>query len=136
MMTSTPPANKDRAGAAPKIRSLPDLVRKEFLAALVALAAVCLISAVFDAPVQGPADPEGIPSDNVKAPWIFVGIQQMLRYLPPLVAGVAIPFAALVLLASVPYLSSEKLLSRNTIRAVFSAIVLAAACLTLWGYLV
>ena len=64
-----------------KTRSAPDLVRKEGLAVLISFAALCLLAGLIDAPLDGPADTGGIPSDDVKAPWIFVGIQFMLRHI-------------------------------------------------------
>jgi hypothetical protein len=119
------------ATTTPKTKSFPNLVRKEALAALVALALLAIISAVWDAPVSGPADPAGIPSTDVKAPWIFVGIQQTLRYLPPLFAGIILPFAAILAMALIPLMHGKQ---RKSAWLVFCSIVLASAVLTLWGY--
>lgn len=119
------PANKTR-----KIRSVPDLLRKEGLAALIALAAVGALSVLVDAPIQGPADPAGLATEHVKAPWIFVGIQQLLRYLPPILAGIAIPVGVLLALAAVPYAHGNRILTR----VVFWGIAAAVVILTVWGY--
>lgn len=112
------------------VKSVPDLLRNEAAAALAALAAVCLISALFNAPVEGPGEPGGIAVEHVKAPWIFVGIQQMLRYLPAFVAGVLLPALTVVAVASMPWLQ----LGRRG--AVLLFLGLGAMCLimTLWGY--
>lgn len=95
-----------------------------------ALAAVGLLSVLADAPIEGPADPSGLAAEHVKAPWIFVGIQQMLRYLPPVLAGIAIPAGVLLVLALVPYLYGKLILTR----IVFWGIAAAVVVLTVWGY--
>lgn len=115
----------------PKTKSFPNLVRKEALAALLALALLAILSAVCDAPVSGPADPAGIPSTDVKAPWIFIGIQQTLRYLPPLFAGIILPFVAILAIALIPIMHGKQ---RKSAGLVFFCIVLASVVLTLWGY--
>jgi len=109
---------------------VPDLLRKEGLAALIALAAVGLLSALVDAPIEGPADASGLAAEHVKAPWIFVGIQQMLRFLPPIVAGVAIPLGILLALALIPYAYGKPAL----IRVAFFGVAATVIFLTVWGY--
>ncbi len=115
---------------APHSESLPGLVRKEALAALVAVAAVSALAAVFDPPLEGPADAAGLPAQGVKAPWIFVGIQQMLRYLPAIVAGIVLPLAGLCAVALVPLIRGKPMLSK----AIFFGLCVTALALTLWGY--
>jgi menaquinol-cytochrome c reductase cytochrome b/c subunit len=122
--------NQVTSGQTRRIRSVPDLLRKEGLAALVALAAVSLLSALVDAPLEGPADPSGLAAEHVKAPWIFVGIQQMLRYFPPIFAGIVIPFGLLLALALVPYAYGKRTLTRVVFFGVSAAVIL----LTVWGY--
>lgn len=115
-----------------KIKSYPDLLRKEVLAALFVLAILSLVSAILDAPLSGPADPSGIPPENVKAPWIFVGIQLMLRSLPPLVAGIVLPLAAVMLLALMPYFFRT---APTLFKIMFGVIISACLVLTIWGYI-
>lgn len=124
--------NKLGPTTARRIKSTPDLVRKEALAAVVVFAVVCLVSGVWDAPLEGPADPMGIPAENVKAPWIFLGIQQLLRYLPAWLAGVVVPVAALAAFGFVPYLWRIRGKSAATC---VCGIVLVFLALTVWGYL-
>ncbi len=123
--------NKVNRAAGPRIKSFPDLVRKEVLAAGIALAAVCLLSALFDAPLQGPADVGGLAASDVKAPWIFVGIQQVLKFLPALLAGVLLPLAAVLLVGAIPYLPEKRRLRP----LVFFGTALGTFVLTIWGYL-
>jgi hypothetical protein len=122
--------DQDRTTNRAKIPSVPDLVRNEALAAVAAVAVACIVSAMLDAPVEGPADPAGIPAQTVKAPWIFLGIQQLLRYLPTLFAGIVLPFAALAFLAAIPWIPSER---KWPAAALFFGIVLVSGILTLWG---
>ncbi|MBI4962622.1 MAG: hypothetical protein HY913_05035 [Desulfomonile tiedjei] len=123
--------NQDHTSQTPRIRSFPDLLRKEVLAALAGLAILCVVAAAIDAPTGGPADPSGLPAENVKAPWIFVGIQQMLRHLPAIVAGVLIPLIALLIIAFIPFVSDSATRLRA---AIFFGSSIAALVLTVWGY--
>jgi hypothetical protein len=118
---------------APRIKTFPDLVRNEAIAVVSAMTAVFLISAVSDAPIGGPADSSGIPVENVKAPWIFLGIQQMLRYFPAVIGGVIIPFAGLLMLISIPFVSKRV---DQPVQVVFWAIILISLGVTVWGYFV
>jgi quinol-cytochrome oxidoreductase complex cytochrome b subunit len=113
------------------VPSVPDLLRKEVLAAVVTLALLVILSAALDAPLQGPADVSGIPPEHVKAPWIFVGIQQMLRYLPATVAGVVIPVAAVLASVLLPFLFARK---RALVVAIVSGLWIVLGIVTLWGY--
>lgn len=94
-------------------------------------AGLLLISVLIDAPVEGPADPAGIPFQNVKAPWIFVGIQQALKWMPPELAGVILPLLAVISLGAIPYLRIPALLKQ----VLFVAITSLTIGLTIWGFL-
>lgn len=127
--------NEEARERVPKIQSVPYLLRMEILAGLAALAAVALVSALADAPIQGPADPAGVPAEGVKAPWIFVGIQLVLRWMPPLYAGVALPLVALVLIGSVPYLRGDSPRALLPLTVIFFSVVVLMVTVTVWGYL-
>jgi ubiquinol-cytochrome c reductase cytochrome b subunit len=122
------PVNPEQKSTTP---SVPDLLRKEVLAAVLSISAVALLSAWLDAPLQGPADIAGIPPEHVKAPWIFVGIQQMLRYLPAVIAGVLAPLAALAFSAAIPLLHPRK---PAVPIVIFSGVWIVLGLVTLWGY--
>ena len=77
-----------------------------FLRTAVAVEAVaiilCWISIVWNAPLEQLADPTHTPNP-AKAPWYFLGLQELLHYFPPFVAGVIIPTLVIVALIVIPY---------------------------------
>ncbi len=116
-----------------RIGSVPDLVGKEGLAMLFCSVAIGLVAALYDAPTDGPADTQGIPPEYVKAPWIFVGIQVMLRDLPPGIGGIALPLAALLLVALAPWFPHAGQAGRIARSVVFWGLCMGAWALTAWG---
>ncbi len=85
------------------VHAWPYLVRIEVLAAVAMLVAVLVCSILVDAPLQEPANP-GITPNPAKAPWYFLGLQELLVYFDPWIAGVMIPALILFGLAAIPYL--------------------------------
>jgi hypothetical protein len=61
-----------------------------------------VISLFFNAPLEGIADPSHTPNP-AKAPWYFLGLQELLHYFPPVVAGVLVPTVLIVALVIIPY---------------------------------
>jgi quinol-cytochrome oxidoreductase complex cytochrome b subunit len=86
-----------------RVNTVPNLLVREAVTALVLIAAVFLLSALFTAPLDGPANP-GLSPNPTKAPWYFAGLQEMLLHLHPTFAVLIVPvlLAAGVLL--IPYL--------------------------------
>jgi hypothetical protein len=117
-----------------RVRSNPDLVAKETVAASLFIGITIMICALWDAPIEAPANPEGIPADNVKAPWIFVGIQFMLVRIDPLISGIIIPFLALVIISSAPFLPENTPGRRLGLWLAFHGIIAASLLLTFAGY--
>jgi quinol-cytochrome oxidoreductase complex cytochrome b subunit len=87
----------------PLVPISPGLTQREGVAALVVVAAVLLIAAVADAPLMAQANP-GMSPNPAKAPWYFMGLQELLVHLHPLFAAVVIPALALGLLVALPWL--------------------------------
>lgn len=85
---------------------VPDLVAREFAVGLALVAAVLLFSTFVDAGLGEPANP-GMSPNPAKAPWYFLGLQELLLHFHPLVAVVLIPAAAVVALLAIPYLSYD-----------------------------
>src|SRR5499427_674584 len=71
--------------------------------AIMTLAVVLIWTALlFNAPLAGLADPSHTPNP-AKAPWYFLGLQEMLHYFPPVVAGVLVPTLVVMALIVIPY---------------------------------
>ncbi len=86
-----------------KIHTWPHLVRMEFLVALFVLAALVLWALTVDAPLEEAANPTRTPNPS-KAPWYFLGLQEMLVYFDPWNAGVVMPSLIIVGLMVIPYI--------------------------------
>ena len=86
-----------------KVHTWPHLVRMEFLVALFVIGVLTLWSIGIDAPLEEPANPTRTPNPS-KAPWYFLGLQEMLVYFDPWHAGVVLPSLIIVGLMVIPYI--------------------------------
>ena len=86
-----------------KVHVWPYLVRLEFLCALFVAIALTVWSIVIDAPLEEAANPTKTPNPS-KAPWYFLGLQDILVYFDPWFAGVIAPVLIIVGLMLIPYL--------------------------------
>jgi hypothetical protein len=111
------------------------LLTRELFTALTALILLCWLALLAPAPLSGPGGAGASAETAVQAPWIFVGLQTLLRWLPPFWAGVALPLAALVFLALLP-LDKRFGLSSSATAILFFSLFFSAAALTLYGFLV
>lgn len=80
----------------------PHLLLREIILIQIVVAVFALISLFFDAPLEGIADPEHTPNP-AKAPWYFLGLQELLHYFPPVVAGVLLPACVVIAIVVIPY---------------------------------
>ena len=78
-----------------KIHTWPHLTRNEFLCALFVVVVLTLWASLIDAPLESPANPTRTPNPS-KAPWYFLGLQEMLVYFDPWNAGVVMPSLIIV----------------------------------------
>jgi quinol---cytochrome c reductase cytochrome c subunit, bacillus type len=85
-----------------KVNVWPHLLLREAVASFAVFAFITVFSVVVNAPLRELANSNLTPNPS-KAPWYFLGLQELLRYFHPMVAGVTIPGIALVVLAAVPY---------------------------------
>jgi menaquinol-cytochrome c reductase cytochrome b/c subunit len=85
-----------------RVNVWPHLLIEEFVAMFILLAGLTLFSTFINAPLRELANPNLTPNPS-KAPWYFLGLQELLRYFHPMVAGITIPTFILVGLAAVPY---------------------------------
>jgi uncharacterized membrane protein len=85
-----------------KVQVWPYLVRVEFLAMLLVLLILVVWSVFINAPLEEPANPALTPNPS-KAPWYFLGLQELLVYFDPWIAGVVLPSVIIVGLMIIPY---------------------------------
>jgi len=85
-----------------KVHTWPYLVRLEMLVGTVLMAFMTIWSIVVDAPLEEPANPTKTPNPS-KAPWYFLGLQELLVYFDPWFAGVVLPGMIIVGLMVIPY---------------------------------
>jgi uncharacterized membrane protein len=86
-----------------KVHTWPYLVRLEMLVSTFVMAFVTVWSIVVDAPLEEPANPTKTPNPS-KAPWYFLGLQEILVYFDPWFAGVVLPAFIIVGLMVIPYI--------------------------------
>jgi quinol-cytochrome oxidoreductase complex cytochrome b subunit len=86
-----------------KVLTLPNLLLRELAVALVLIAFIMVISVLFNAPLGDPANP-GMSPNPAKAPWYFMGFQELLLHFDPLLAVVILPLLAAAGLLLIPYL--------------------------------
>jgi len=80
----------------------PHLILREAIAFMVLMIGLVIIALVWDAPLEQLANPLLTPNP-AKAPWYFLGLQELLHYFPPLVAGIMIPTLVVIALVVIPY---------------------------------
>ncbi len=85
-----------------ELQTWPYLVRKEFLAAIIVTIILLIWSIALNAPLEDPSDPSVTPNP-AKAPWYFLGLQEMLVYFDPWIAGVIFPSLIVLGLMAMPY---------------------------------
>jgi hypothetical protein len=86
-----------------KVQTWPFLTRSEFLCSLIVMVLLTVWSIVINAPLEEPANPANTPNPS-KAPWYFLGLQEMLVYFDPWMAGVVLPSLIIVGLMVIPYI--------------------------------
>jgi quinol-cytochrome oxidoreductase complex cytochrome b subunit len=94
-------AEKDKDS--PMVDTQPHLVSREFVAALVILAALFFLSSLFDAPLRERANP-GLSPNPAKAPWYFMGLQELLIHFHPFFAVVIFPVTILIAGCWLPFI--------------------------------
>jgi menaquinol-cytochrome c reductase cytochrome b/c subunit len=95
-----------RAEAQDKVHVWPHLLVGEFVAMLSLMALVTIFSALVRAPLLEQANFNQTPNPS-KAPWYFLGLQELLTIWHPMVAGVTIPGMGLIILMMAPYIDKN-----------------------------
>jgi quinol-cytochrome oxidoreductase complex cytochrome b subunit len=84
------------------VQTFPEVLFRAAVAIEVATIALVTMALLFNAPLEGIADPSHTPNP-AKAPWYFLGLQEMLHYFPPVFAGVLVPGLVVMALIVIPY---------------------------------
>jgi len=93
-------------GREDKVLVWPDLIYTEMICMVAATAALNIWAVLLRAPLEAPANPAGPPNPS-KAPWYFLGLQEMLVYFDPWMAGVLLPGLIITGLIMLPYIDSN-----------------------------
>ncbi|HZD69179.1 MAG TPA: menaquinol-cytochrome c reductase cytochrome b subunit, partial [Actinomycetes bacterium] len=115
-----------------KVNVWPHLLVREAVAAFAMFTFVTLFSIFVNAPLRELANSNLTPNPS-KAPWYFLGLQELLRYFHPMVAGVTIPGLGLLGLAATPYFDKNPSMRPENRKL---AILLFTMFLMFWAVLV
>jgi menaquinol-cytochrome c reductase cytochrome b/c subunit len=95
-----------KASPVDKVHTWPHLLAAEFVASLVCLAFTFVFSIFVNAPLLQLANINQTPNPS-KAPWYFLGLQELLTMFHPMIAGVTIPGVGLIVLIFAPYIDKN-----------------------------
>jgi cytochrome b/b6/petD-like protein len=98
-----PPIEKDESD---RVWVWPDLVYTELISLIVCSVVLIVWSIFLKAPLEQPANPANTPNPS-KAPWYFLGLQEMLVYFDPWLAGVVLPGLIIAGLICIPYIDKN-----------------------------
>ncbi len=120
------------------VMTVPNLVLKEIIAFEAMVIILAIVSLVFDAPLEWIANPDHTPNP-AKAPWYFLGLQELLHYFPPVVGGVILPALGIIGLIVIPYFKINikgEGLWKNNPRRTFLLLVLFVSVVSwiLWWF--
>jgi hypothetical protein len=85
-----------------QLQAFPEVLFRSAIAVMSLAVVLVWTALLFNAPLEGLADPSHTPNP-AKAPWYFLGLQEMLHYFPPVVAGVLAPGLVVMALIVIPY---------------------------------
>ena len=137
LLTVVKSGSIQEAKAAPvdKVHTWPHLLAVEFVAALACTAFLFVFSWVVNAPLLQAADFNKTPNP-AKAPWYFLGLQELLTMFHPMIAGVTLPGMGLIALILAPYLdrnASNKPEDRKFMTSMMTMFLMFWAVLTIIG---
>lgn len=116
----------------------PHLTFRELIASMVVILALMWISFFFNAPLEELANPSKTPNP-AKAPWYFVGLQELLVYFDPWIAGVTIPVLIIVGLMAIPFVDrsgvNKGMVDSTTRPGAFASTIFAVG-VTAWFVLI
>jgi quinol-cytochrome oxidoreductase complex cytochrome b subunit len=132
---ASPPLVVRRREEEETVVTFPHLVWKEFLAGLAMFVFLIAVSIQVNAPLLQRAN-TAITPNPAKAPWYFVGLQELLERFPPIMAGVAFPTFVIVFMMLTPYLDrnpSRRPQDRRVAIVLFTIYICLAVAFVLIG---
>src|SRR5689334_10195666 len=129
----------------PQLMTYPHLLMREAIVFMILVISLVTVALFWDAPLEQLANPLLTPNP-AKAPWYFLGLQELLHYFPPLVAGIILPGLVIVALVVIPYfevnVKSEPFWSGNRRKrlqiflTIFIALIAVLAVYEAWTVIV
>jgi hypothetical protein len=127
---------KVKGNVAPRRMTYPHLLLREAIVFQLLTVLLVILALLWDAPLEQLANPLLTPNP-AKAPWYFLGLQELLHVYPPFVAGVLIPSLVVLALVIIPYfnvnISGERLWAVNRRRRFTALLITLAALFILFG---
>ena len=121
----------------PQLMTYPHLLVREAIAFQVLVIAMVLVALFWDAPLEQLANPLLTPNP-AKAPWYFLGLQELLHFFPPFVAGIIIPTLVVIALIVIPYfninIEGEPLWSSLPVKKLRNILIAVAILLAVLVY--
>lgn len=137
MVPGTPPAGSTKEPESQQlVMTWPHLLVRHAVVALIVLLVVLAVSLLFNAPLREIANPALTPNPE-KAPWYFIGLQELLSLMHPLVAGVLVPTFIVIGLVALPYIDrnpARRPRARKVAVWTFSILLVLWIVLTVIGF--
>src|SRR6266496_3928869 len=119
------------------VMTFPETLLRAAVAIEVLVVFLVWLALLWNAPLEQLADPMHTPNP-AKAPWYFLGLQELLHYFPPIVAGIIIPGLVVLALVVVPYFNvnirGEPLWATNSRRRFLIFVLLFTGALAFLGF--
>src|SRR5262252_4655892 len=121
----------------PELMTYPHLLLREVITFEILMIVMVVIALFWDAPLEQLANPLLTPNP-AKAPWYFLGLQELLHFFPPFVAGILIPTLVIIALVVIPYfnvnIEGEPLWSRRPSQNLRTVVVSMVALLVFLAF--
>lgn len=128
---------KVKGGVGKQVMSYPHVLLRESIAFQILTVVLVAVALLWDAPLEQLANPLLTPNP-AKAPWYFLGLQELLHYFPPVVAGIVMPGLVVVALVVIPYfdvnIKGEPLWAGNRRRRFIAFFATVVALLIILGF--
>jgi quinol-cytochrome oxidoreductase complex cytochrome b subunit len=128
-------------GQTTPLASRDDLLFREVVVAVLTICLLVLLAALTTVPIGPAADLTAVSPAEIRAPWIFLGVQVLLHYAPSVVAGILLPALFMLCLAALPFLERGTdgtgvwfAPQRRRWLLAFGLVVGAGAALVVWGF--